>query len=319
MKRIKGFTLIELLVVVAIIGLLAMMLMPALTKAKETAKRASCKANLKAIASAYAMYCNENQDQFPFIPSGANAAKDDWIWNYVATTPDTSTGANRAISVAGTKYAFTALLFSLIRNEKQSPNTFICPSAEGDTADPNINVPSDAPGAVANTSMIAMDFSGYKAATDLSPTNPVAGASNHVSYSVQAPLYLNPGWSSGVSNAAQMNSLVIVADRTPDYQNNNATSYPWTAWIQNPTPLPKHYNSRNHLSEMQNLLFGDLHIGESTRPDCGTGSDCIYLPAGVTAPVANQPSQFYNGANFSDTDQHLSVDDSFLVGPIQGQ
>jgi prepilin-type N-terminal cleavage/methylation domain-containing protein/prepilin-type processing-associated H-X9-DG protein len=63
--RHKAFTLIELLVVVAIIAILAAMLLPALQKAKEQAKQATCANNMRQIGLLTKLYCDEYDDYLP--------------------------------------------------------------------------------------------------------------------------------------------------------------------------------------------------------------------------------------------------------------
>lgn len=92
--KMKKFTLIELLVVIAIIAILAGMLMPALAKARESARRTDCKNQLRQIGACIQMYYDE-QKAFPYassmpgtVPTPDNdpAPLVDLLENYNATT-----------------------------------------------------------------------------------------------------------------------------------------------------------------------------------------------------------------------------------------
>ena len=111
--RRRGFTLIELLVVIAIIAILAAMLLPALAKAKERAKRIGCLNNLKQMGLGSTMYATDNNGDF----SG-----DTWVSGELANlAPLLPLGIRRT----GSDDDLTWLNPTYVPNV----NSFLCPSA----------------------------------------------------------------------------------------------------------------------------------------------------------------------------------------------
>jgi prepilin-type N-terminal cleavage/methylation domain-containing protein len=177
--RSRAFTLIELLVVIGIIAVLISILLPTLTRARESANRTQCLSNLRQIAVFLNMYANQYNQQVPLGCNSSGAPGRDCSEgnNYNLTRP-VSAAANadpEAASVGGlVRYVGLGLFFKAryIREDQSggSARIFFCPTFQGDifhAFDAQQNAWPPAKNEVRCT---------YSSRASTSDTNPVSGS-----------------------------------------------------------------------------------------------------------------------------------------------
>ena len=113
-----GFTLIELLVVIVIIGILAALLLPVLSKAKERAQSIRCVNNLKQLNLGWILYSGDNEERLVCnwsLTSTIQSSPESWVGGSVQYTTDAT---NNTLIKNGTLYSFNP-----------NPGIYQCPSA----------------------------------------------------------------------------------------------------------------------------------------------------------------------------------------------
>jgi prepilin-type N-terminal cleavage/methylation domain-containing protein len=324
----KGFTLIELLVVVAIIALLISILLPSLSRARELAKRAVCSSNLRGIGQGMHIYANDNREWFPMHYFNAGeitiGPPSECELTYVRmlginyhlrTAP--ANDPNPPIQPDNSNHPSRSL-FLLIIGGQQTAGQFVCPSSADEeddmrNRDPYLSGSAQGEEEAARAGTNRFDFASYTT----------------LSYAYQVPYGRR-----GRPRETLDTRMPISADKGPYFMAASAEDpagsgripdeisglEPPVGWMnQDPTPIIKFsneewrpYNSRNHNTEGQNILFVDDHVSFERKPIAGIHHDNIYTCIRDSDGYTNQTKSLI-GVVGDMAYVPLTQTDSFLV------
>lgn len=284
MRRNKiGFTLVELLVVMAIISILAAMLLPALTRARQQARAVACRSNLKQIGYSCGMYQTDFDElfatsantAFPFVADGWGAA---WDADYTDAVP----GIDVIIQPLQVYAHFGYLRIGWVDNRDRIVGSVL-------------QCPSDRAAAHIITDM--HDFAACKYAH-------CAGGLT-CSYVTNQQLSANyaAGWRDQAKQMTRPGATAYICEY--DWWNHSSSS----AWMYNFRPsgwgaLDRDNNTHaaleRHGSDSANVLFADLHV-ENRYAFAYNSSKafCRYMDDGTSHPSCSEPMYFHYPMGFS--------------------
>jgi prepilin-type N-terminal cleavage/methylation domain-containing protein len=278
-KRKKGFTLIELLVVVAIIALLISILLPSLARAREITKRAVCASNLRGIGQGMKVYSNDNYDWFPIAPfaEGSTTSGYQHLVNFIGNMSN-----NLTVPVT-TGTALTAVhpsrsLFILVIEGTCTPKQFVCPSC-GDNED-DLRNKSGTTETASQPGVTRFDFKGYpfESYGYQMPFGPKArpneGCDTRMALAADKGPFFEAGTADSNNGTVRDKSTLVNPDQAIELRYTNNSSEAEILKADNEKWKP--YNSRNHQSEGQNVLFVDSHVDFVRKPIVGVNYDNIY-------------------------------------------
>jgi len=231
----NGFTLIELLVVIAIIAILAALLLPALAKAKEKAKRTYCENNEHQMAICFQLYLADNSDNYP--------VHDGWA-ALGGQRPATPVVTGFAAQYGGQEYETNRPLNQYARNV----NVFQCPADKGDSLSPGVVSCWNAWG---NSYLVEWEYDNYRVAAVTGSKGKYTPASKPIK-----------GSRVGMRSATK----IILGDWP--WQGNRNSAAPQDIWHNNSGQRNEDILFGDGHSEFY-AFPSDLNLNQSTPPDMG--------------------------------------------------